>query len=57
MEKKPIKGGTPAIENKDIVRNNKYGESKLKFENEYKDFVALIKFDVIIQNTNISVIL
>jgi hypothetical protein len=29
LEKKPIKGGTPAMENKDIVRKKRRKESKL----------------------------
>ena len=57
FEKKPINGGTPAIEKSDTVRNNRCGESKLKFEKEYRDLEVLIKLDVIIQNTKISVIL
>lgn len=57
LEKKPIKGGTPAIEKSDIVKNNRCGESKLKFEKEYKDLVELIKLEVIIQKTRISVTL
>lgn len=57
FEKNPIKGGTPAIENRDTVKNSKCGESKLKLENEYKDLVELIKFDVIIQKTSTNVIL
>ena len=52
-----MKGGTPAIENNDIVRNSRWGESKLKFEKEYKDFVELIKLEVMIQKTRIRVIL
>jgi len=34
LEKKPTKGGTPAIENKHTVMKNKEGESKLYWENE-----------------------
>jgi hypothetical protein len=45
------------MEKSDTVKNNRWGESKLKLENEYKDLEVDIKFDVIIQNTRISVIL
>ena len=52
-----MKGGTPAMENRDTVKNSKWGESKLKLENEYKDLVELIKFEVMIQNTSTKVML
>jgi hypothetical protein len=57
FEKKPMKGGTPAIENSARVKNSKYEESKLKLENEYKDLEDLTRLDDIIQKTTISVML
>lgn len=35
LVKNPMKGGTPAKENKNIVKNNKYELSKLNVFNEY----------------------
>ena len=57
LEKKPIKGGTPAIENSDTVKKNRWCESKPKLENEYKVFMLEVILEVSIQNSSINVIL
>ena len=57
LEKKPMKGGTPAMENSDTVRKNKWCESKPKLENEYRVFILEIILEVSIQNNSINVML
>lgn len=57
LEKKPTKGGTPAIENKHIVIKNNDTESKLYWEKEYNVFSLVVTFNNILQKKTTNVVL
>ena len=57
LEKKPTKGGTPAIENKHTVIKNKEGESKLYWENECKVLDLVVIFIRMLQKKITKVVL
>ena len=55
LVKNPVKGGTPAIENKDTDNKNNEEEFKLNPENALNVLLAVIKTPETTQNISISV--